>query len=472
MHQTLLWLVAFSLAIAQQVGIHDSMPTAAVEHPSAAAEAPPCCGVLSATDFGANGDGKTDNTTALNAAVAAALPQGKTIYFPVGTYRFASRPNPIGTGVRIVGGGSVGSTPGYGTYFVADYNEPDAEAGFLTWDGSYGSWAGTGGGIEQVVINRANARTGGTGIKLTGHDDGHRAGFFTISNVMVTATSGNGSWAHNLIIDGSCCTTKGGQGVRDTYINNFWAAEATATDESVLMMNAVQVFWHGGEVFPAGTGRGTGITITGGGSFTANSTNIFLTDIYVAGNLLIDRATNVSYSGLIGGDLRVGPEAVSVVVSGIVGGTITSNSKAVTLKTNQESAVSSHAVMHAGPKPNGISGGDMAASRTPTTGAYWLGSDGKGYILRDADGLIHFSLPIVTSAILTGRLANTDAAGQLTLSNGTATYRFSGRYASPPICTCADTTAINACRVSATQAALTITGIGDDVINYICAGRD
>ena len=74
--------------------------------------------------------------------------------------------------------------------------------------------------------------------------------------------------------------------------------------------------------------------------------------------------------------------------------------------------------------------------------------------------------------VATGVATNTDFAGQLTLSGGSAAYTFTGTYASAPICTASDTTAVNAVRVSTTPTALTLTGGGSDVINYICVGRN
>jgi hypothetical protein len=74
--------------------------------------------------------------------------------------------------------------------------------------------------------------------------------------------------------------------------------------------------------------------------------------------------------------------------------------------------------------------------------------------------------------VATGVSANTDFAGQLTLASGSVSYGFTGTYTSAPICTANDTTAVNAVKVSATTTALTLTGTGSDVINYICVGRN
>lgn len=74
--------------------------------------------------------------------------------------------------------------------------------------------------------------------------------------------------------------------------------------------------------------------------------------------------------------------------------------------------------------------------------------------------------------VATGVATNTDLAGQLTLASGSATYSFTGQYTSAPICTASDTTGANAVKVSTTNTALTLSGSGADVINYICVGRN
>jgi hypothetical protein len=78
---------------------------------------------------------------------------------------------------------------------------------------------------------------------------------------------------------------------------------------------------------------------------------------------------------------------------------------------------------------------------------------------------------VSTSAFKTGASANTDLAGQLALTGGTASYTFSKTYATAPVCTAADTSAISAVRVQTTTTTLTVTGASGDGANYICVGR-
>ncbi len=58
--------------------------------------------VVDVTNFGASGDGVTDDSLAIQAAVRALRPRG-TLYFPRGTYRFAQR-HPAGTAAIVIAG--------------------------------------------------------------------------------------------------------------------------------------------------------------------------------------------------------------------------------------------------------------------------------------------------------------------------------------------------------------------------------
>lgn len=73
--------------------------------------------------------------------------------------------------------------------------------------------------------------------------------------------------------------------------------------------------------------------------------------------------------------------------------------------------------------------------------------------------------------IITSVTTNTDLAGILTLSGGTATYTFIGTYVTSPVCL-ADSTTSNRAFVSATSTTtFTVTGTGTDTVNYHCIGR-
>ena len=73
--------------------------------------------------------------------------------------------------------------------------------------------------------------------------------------------------------------------------------------------------------------------------------------------------------------------------------------------------------------------------------------------------------------LATGTSSNTDLAGTLALSGGTATYTFTATYLTAPLCIATDSTATNAVQASATTTVLTLTGTGTDHVTYHCIGR-
>jgi len=73
---------------------------------------------VSVRDFGATGDGSTDDTTAIQAAITyAVLVSANTVYFPAGNYKIGIAGVQVPTGIRLLG---VGSTPvGGGSGLIA-----------------------------------------------------------------------------------------------------------------------------------------------------------------------------------------------------------------------------------------------------------------------------------------------------------------------------------------------------------------
>jgi hypothetical protein len=74
--------------------------------------------------------------------------------------------------------------------------------------------------------------------------------------------------------------------------------------------------------------------------------------------------------------------------------------------------------------------------------------------------------------VRTGSAGNTDFAGQLTLSSGTASYTFTETYATAPIVVLTNTSSLNPLKVTVTTSGFTVTGTGSDVVNYIVVGRN
>lgn len=117
----------------------------------------------------------------------------------------------------------------------------------------------------------------------------------------------------------------------------------------------------------------------------------------------------------------------------------------------------------------------------PFVGSYaWdTNSSNTDIVTTDASIRNRFDGGIRTGTIESGLSTNTDLAGQCTLSGpgpGSCAYQFTQTYNGtfPPLCTCSDATAINACRVQVggIPLKLTITGTTGDAVDYICIGRN
>jgi hypothetical protein len=268
--------------------------------------------------------GTTDNTPALNLAIAASCAGGGVpILFPAaaGSYWFSSKPNNIGCGAWVIGQ-SNGSTVGVGTALIANYNEAAPANGFLTWDGSYSTgFKGTGGGISNLTIYKGAAKTGGTAVKLTGASDTFRAGFWGMNDAIVSITGG-GTWDHTLYVDGSCCTTGGAQGVRDIFLSHVSLAGANGA-QSLYLYN-VQHFNASDVLLIAGTSPG--VTITGGNGTTLRSNDVHLSNFYINGDLVANFVGDLNVgTSFIGGDITTTLNTASSHISGIIGGTVTNS---------------------------------------------------------------------------------------------------------------------------------------------------
>jgi hypothetical protein len=107
--------------------------------------------VVSVKDYGALGDGVADDTAAIRAALAAN--QGKRIYFPPGTYRFAGNdPEYLGAGTVVFGAGR------FSTKIVSIVQAPPS----LFYCQGYGS------GVESMAFDSEVQQTGGCYVFLGG----------------------------------------------------------------------------------------------------------------------------------------------------------------------------------------------------------------------------------------------------------------------------------------------------------------
>ena len=120
-------------------------------------------GLLSVRDYGAKGDGVTDDTAAIQAAINAAATNSKTISVPAGTYRITSTLYIPHSNVRLLGEG-----------FVKDPYSQSA-GNFIDASGTVFLWGGSAGGTMVHVgwVNGTSTRkvvgVGIDGIALNGN---------------------------------------------------------------------------------------------------------------------------------------------------------------------------------------------------------------------------------------------------------------------------------------------------------------
>jgi hypothetical protein len=362
-------------------------------------------------------DGKSDDTAAFNLLISSAVSdvgpaaapiELQTLQLPGGKCRFASAPKFIPAGIKILGNANRN-----GTWLIADYNEVAPQNGFLTWDGSFRAMgSGLGGGLQHVHISKGSGKTGGTAIKLVGSDDNHRAGFMLFEDIFINSVFGAaGFWHHHFIIDGSCCTTNGSNGVRDIILNDFHfgQSEPPQTGDSILIRNAVHVYLSNGLIFTSPKG---GIHVTGvDAAENRSSHDVLISNVNIEGSLTFENVKGATYNGWLAGKLVTTPTATKCYISGVIEGAI-ENAGECGLSTDKETMVSE----------------------------------------------------VLTSP-------SDDVAGRLILTNGSGIYRFKHRFSQPPVCTASDSDSSSPVRVYTTESTLTIAGRANDTVTYICVAK-
>jgi len=258
--------------------------------------------VLSPTAFGADNTGQRPSDGALRAAIAEAVAKGnKAVHLPAGVYR-VNGSIVVPAGIAIIGEGSQGSNEARGTV-IKHYSTGDC----LIWDGSGPDFGGTGGGLRDVLIVKADGFQGGTAIRLAARDDAHRAGEMLFSNVLVYgvgtspgAGGRGGLWAHGLVVDGTAAHTRGSIGVRSVHLAKVRLAEAMTPNETLVINQATHFFAEGLQIDAGDARAPQGVTLKG-----VNDA-IFFSSADVGGSVLIaandgaNRTTDFHFTGKIG----------------------------------------------------------------------------------------------------------------------------------------------------------------------------
>ena len=149
--------------------------------------------IVSAQDFGATGNGSTDDTAAIQAAITSLNTTGGTVYLPRGTYKVSSTLNITHNNITIAGDGKGATT--ISTYVAS---------GDII---SFTSLAH--GGVRDLAITASTAQTTGAGIHFTNCDN------VRASNILV----GYGLYT-GIQIDG-------GTAMFENYVDNFEISSCT-----------------------------------------------------------------------------------------------------------------------------------------------------------------------------------------------------------------------------------------------------
>lgn len=240
--------------------------------------------VLCVKDFGAVGDGVTDDTAAIQAAVVAAeANRNNEIHFPVGNYIIAGTVTLKG-GIHLKGSGAMGAQVAGGVVLTHNANSVN----MLVWDGSHvASASGIGGGISNIQCVKGAGFSGGDAIKLVATGDSYRPGEFTVENVLVWKGNG-GVWSRGFHVDGTVANTPGSKGIRSIRINKLRVGDCSVNNQYVYLNQAVHVI---SEYLQIDTGSGTG---TCGMTIDNDSDNIILNGLILNGNLIINGSSNMN----------------------------------------------------------------------------------------------------------------------------------------------------------------------------------
>jgi hypothetical protein len=177
--------------------------------------------------------------------------------------------------------------------------------------------------VRDLIIWKAITRTGGTAIKFTGASTALRAGFPMVDNVRIT---GDGTWSHGIVVDGTAMTGAGTQGLRDCTLRNTWVFNTTVADKSIWVKNGAQFSMIGGGIVD-GLGANSGMTITGAAGATSTSQNVSGAGVYIGGTLTLDYVNNFALEGfVVGGAVSITANATNGDVNGRFAGAVTNAS--------------------------------------------------------------------------------------------------------------------------------------------------
>ena len=276
---------------------------------------------VSVKDFGATGlDSQTDAASYIQAAINYAATSGnfnKTINFPNGIYNVRNTII-VPQGIYLKGEGSQGSTIRYGTVIKHRFN-----GDCFHFTGSGDSSAGTGGGLEDFLIVKANDGatnyTSGVALHIEAQSTTNRPGEMLITNVLIYGAD-TSYWSRCIEVDGTAANTSGTKGVRTINFRKVRVAEASVANETVLFNQATHISSHGLAI-----DQGTGATAESGITIRGEVNGMFLSGLNMVGSLIVEnnignnKCNHLHIDGKIQGRINIQDSQVdgTIRVSGL-----------------------------------------------------------------------------------------------------------------------------------------------------------
>lgn len=239
--------------------------------------------------FGAQGDGITDDTAAIQRAIGFCVTRKRgTLFFPSGKYLVTATLT-CPTGLLVTGAGSPGSLSGSDQTFSALLHGFDGD--LLVFDGTTSTGAGTGCGVRDIALYQQYGSSGGAtvgrALVFVTTDDNIRPNWCRVQNVNIEQLSLAAPWEWGLVFDGTANSNL----LRDCWVESTRIAVGGGATGGLNCLGVANLWAVGMEC------NLTDADFVVSGDSTHKSSNIHLLGCSVAGTLNIDYAQNVFVDG-------------------------------------------------------------------------------------------------------------------------------------------------------------------------------
>lgn len=255
---------------------------------------------INVKDYGALGDGVTDDTAAFLAAIATAAP---VIYVPHGEYVITSTLT-LTRAQMIVGALPTGGSADTGTNSSLLHN---FNGDFIVFDGSAGNAFGAGGGLTNLQLFQtfgSGASGVGDAVKVYATNTARRGTWLRFENIQIEPPTGaQAPWTWGFELDG---TLAGGvsEGIRDIYMRacriagvQVFNPASPAAGGGMKFIHTDNVFIDAFEINATGTFTDPGVYVAGS-NVTDISSTLYISNTSLGGTLYCgDYSTRIDWNG-------------------------------------------------------------------------------------------------------------------------------------------------------------------------------